>query len=248
MTRWSAPAAIDLGVCRVVALVIVAGCTTEHRSLPTNQGEDLAHQVQAAELRMHDRYAWAREIQREIAQGDLALAQSSARVITRLEEPYALAAWQPYLVSVHDAAHQIELAASADAAAQATGLLGRRCAECHEAIHAKVALQVRAEPPNSPKLAPQMLGHQWAAAEMWDGLIGPAPERWLRGANALTRVPLTLVAQAVTPTSPESVDDVSRIRIVARRAATATTTADRAQVFGELLGACVHCHEQLRDR
>jgi hypothetical protein len=57
--------------------------------------------------------------------------------------------------------------------------------------------------------------HQWAAAQMWHGLVGPSEEQWVVGARALTTVRLTSVAQGVTPTSELDLDDLARIRLYA---------------------------------
>jgi hypothetical protein len=93
-----------------------------------------------------------------------------------------------------------------------------------------------------------MQSHQWAAMQLWEGLIGPSDERWQEGAKALTTVPLNLVARAVTRTSPDDVDDVARVRMFATRALSAQDLGARADVFGKLLAACAHCHAILRDR
>ncbi len=98
------------------------------------------------------------------------------------------------------------------------------------------------------KLAVQMPGHQWAAAQMWRGLIGPSDERWIAGARALATVRLTSVAQSVTPASELDVDDLARIRLYANRALTAKPQEARAELFGTLLTTCTHCHAVLRDR
>jgi cytochrome c553 len=83
---------------------------------------------------------------------------------------------------------------------------------------------------------------------MWKGLIGPSDDRWLEGAQALTTVPLNLVAMSVTPTSDLDVDDGARVRLYARRALAPQPQDARAEVFGQLLATCAHCHATLRDR
>lgn len=68
-----------------------------------------------------------------------------------------------------------------------------------------------------------MVSHQRAVEQMWQGLIAPSDARWLAGARALTRAPLHIVAQAVTPRSELDVDDVARIRLYARLAEAAAS-------------------------
>jgi cytochrome c5 len=57
-----------------------------------------------------------------------------------------------------------------------------------------------------------------------------------------------MVAMSVTPTSDLDVDDVARVRLYARRALAAQSQGARAEVFGQLLETCAHCHATLRDR
>ncbi len=146
------------------------------------------------------------------------------------------------------AAGSIEAAASLGEAAQLTGTLGMRCAHCHQATGSKIVLPAEPRPPEDPLQAPQMTGHQWAAAQMWEGLIAPSDERWDAGARVLTTVPLNIVAQAVTRTSDVVVDDVARVRLLANRALATKPLDDRAELFGKLLATCAHCHALLRDR
>jgi cytochrome c553 len=93
-----------------------------------------------------------------------------------------------------------------------------------------------------------MVGHQWAAVQMWEGLIGPSDDRWVVGAQALTTVPLNMIAANLTRTSDFDIDDVARIRLFATRAVAAKPQDARAEIFGNLLAACTHCHAVLRDR
>jgi cytochrome c553 len=165
--------------------------------------------------------------------------------------------WQPYLERIRTAGHHLERAGDVVAAAQATAVLGRECARCHEESGAKVALPVQSRPDDDARLAPQMLAHQWAAARMWEGLIGPAGDRWLDGAQALTEVPLTIVAEepkigdladTIGGTGGSIGDDVARVRLYANRAVTTSSQDARAEIFGQLLATCAHCHIMVRDR
>jgi len=209
--------------------------------------EDLATQIQAADQRMHGRFAASRQIEYAVARSDLDAAHANAHVIVQLDEPDLVRAWQPYMVGVRGAARQIEVAPDIVVAAARTGTLGLRCAECHEATHAPIQLNDDPRPVDDPHTS-RMPGHQWAALRMWEGLMAPSQARWNEGALALTTVPLNMVAQAVTPSYQGDIDDVAKIRLLAREAPAATTDIARAEVFGSLLSACAHCHAVLRDR
>lgn len=208
----------------------------------------LADEVVAANRRMHQRFTAAQRLELGVVHGDLDGAHADARELAELDQPDALARWQPYFASIRDAARQIEGAPGIVGAARLTATLGRRCARCHEAIGARIAFPAEPAPAGDPRLVIQMVSHQWAAEQMWQGLIGPSDARWLAGARALSQAPLHIVAQAVTPSSELDVDDVARIRLYARRAEAAGSQDARADLFGTMLGTCAHCHAVLRDR
>ncbi|CAN5899043.1 hypothetical protein BH11MYX2_BH11MYX2_11100 [soil metagenome] len=233
----------------LLLLLPLLGCQAEpFDSIHTRPDDNFAASVQAVQSRMHLRFAAAQQTEQAIAASDLERARTNAHVISELDEPEALAVWQPYIVDIRNAARQVESAGDVIAAAHTMGTLGMKCAQCHVAIKARVKFPEQPRPSDDPKLAPQMLGHQWAAVQMWEGLIGPSNERWNAGAQALTAVPLNIVAQATTPAFAGDVDDVARIRLYARRAVKATSDDARAAVFGDLLATCAHCHAILRDR
>lgn len=234
------------------AALVLSSCQIEaHDAVPTSQTSQngsLVAAIQAAHHRMHVRFGAALRIEQAIAHSDLERAHAEAHELAGLEEPDVLPAWHPYFDSIRDAARQVEAAGSVIGAARLTATLGRRCARCHEAITAHVRFPAEPPPASDPKLVIQMLGHQWAAAQMWQGLIGPSDDRWLAGARALTTAPLNIVAQSVTATSDLDVDDIARVRLYANRALAAASQDAREEVFGTLLATCAHCHAVLRDR
>jgi hypothetical protein len=235
-------------VAAALALAL-ASCQIEARdTAPAASNSSLADEVVAASRRMHQRFTAAQRLELAVVHSDLDGAHADARELAEIDEPGVLAPWQPYFASLRDAARQVELAPGIVGAARLTATLGRRCASCHEAIAARVAFPAEPAPAGDPKLVIQMLGHQWAAEQMWQGLIGPSDARWLAGARALTGAPLHIVAQAVTPRSELDIDDVARIRLYARRAEAAASQDARADLFGAMLATCAHCHAVLRDR
>jgi hypothetical protein len=124
--------------------------------------------------------------------------------------------------------------------------LGRRCARCHAAINAKVVFPKEEQPAQVKRLATQMFAHEWAAAQMWQGLIGPSDERWKAGATALAKAPLAIVAEGEPALGIG--DDIAKVRLFANRALRAGSTDDRVSIYGDLLATCTHCHAAIRDR
>lgn len=200
---------------------------------------------------MHERFAAAHRIEDAITRSDLDMVRSQARVLAALTEPDALPRWRPYFQELAVAARHVAAARDVVAAANSAATLGRQCGHCHAALAVAIKFPEELRPSDDVRLAPQMLGHQWAAARMWEGLIGPADDRWLAGAQALTHVPLTIVAEEPTTqhTGADQIgDDVARVRLYAKRALAASDPDARAAIFGELLATCAHCHAVIRDR
>jgi len=240
----------------VLVALLVLGCQVDaydSSSLPRSSAtsssplDNLSAQLRGVHERMHARFAAARRMEVYLALSDLDQTRIEAHLLAMLDEPEALPAWRPYLDDIRYNARQVERSTNTMAAAQATANVGASCGRCHRAIGAHVRFRDEPRPGNDPKLAVRMVDHQWAAMQMWEGLIGPSDERWLAGANALTAMPINIVAQSVTPTSEIDIDDVSRIRLHARRGLQAKPE-DRPKVFGDLLATCTHCHALLRDR
>lgn len=232
----------------LAAWFALGGCHIEDNTLVLDRPGALARATAAAHRRMHTRFEAARRIELAIALSDLERARAEAHDLAALEEPDVVLTWRPYFDAIRDAAHQVESTADVFDAARLAATLGRTCADCHEAIAARVVFPADPRPPGGSRLATQMLGHQWAAAQMWKGLIGPSEDHWVSGARALTTVPLTIVAQSVTPSSELDVDDVARVRLYANRALTTAPQDARAELYGTLLATCAHCHAVLRDR
>lgn len=228
----------------LLALIWLAGCDAAAEVPP----QDLPTKVRELRDRMHARLSATRQIERAIAFGDLDAARREAGAVAKLDEPDLLPAWRPYVDQIRASARQIELATGLVAAAKTSALLGRRCAQCHEASGAKIVFAKEPPPPAGAKLPSHMAGHQWATQRLWEGLVGPSNERWLEGARALARAPLAIVAEGDLPPDLAVGDDVSRIRLLATRAQTAKTQDDRAELYGDLLATCARCHAKIRDR
>lgn len=241
-----------LGSC-AFTLVLIPAVACQVEGEPATSGPSLAAKAQAAQARMHARFESARRIELAIVHSDLDKARVEAHFLGRLDEPDMLPQWRPYLDRIWAAARRIELAPDVVEAAKATAVLGRECGRCHQALAAKIAFPVEARPADDRRLQQQMLGHQWASARMWDGLIGASDDSWVTGSRALTQVSLTIVAEEpMTITLRDSGghigDDIARVRLYANRALTAQDQDARAEIFGDLLATCARCHATIRDR
>jgi hypothetical protein len=231
----------------IVAWFMFGACHIEEGALVMSR-PDLGRAAVVEHRRMHARFNAASRIEHAIAFSDLERAHTEARDIAALDLSNVSEMWRPYFDSLRDVALQVESSRSLGEAARLTATLGQRCANCHLAIAARVEFPAELPPSGGPKLAAEMQGHQWAATQMWRGLIGPSSEHWTKGAHALTTARLTRVAQSPTPDSELDIDDVARIRLYANRAITMSDPDARVELFGTLLTTCAHCHAVLRDR
>lgn len=245
----------------LVMLAIVTGCQTSAAPAKpgpakpgptpavTSSGESLVAKMMEVRIHMHVRFAAARRLEQAIVFSDLDRAHGEAKIIAELAEPDVLPEWQPYIAQIRDAAGQVILTKDLAAAATMSALVGRRCAQCHQASKAKLVWAKERAPATNTKLASNMTSHQWATNRMWEGLIGPSSERWRDGAQLLANAPLTIVAEADNlPPDVAVSDDVARIRLIAKRALAAETLDARANLYGEMLQSCVRCHTTIRDR
>lgn len=236
----------------LAAVIVPAACRSPSSEpppvAPSPAGDPLIASMQAVQRRMHVRYAHARLMIVAIARSDLDDARANAQVLAEVAEPQALPVWQPYVDAIQRAARETASAADLGGAAAGAALIGARCAGCHVATHAHVHAASEARPEAGPRIARQMVGHQWAATEMWQGLMAPSDERWQAGAEMLIAMPPGVVAEREGATLAESVDDMARVRMFGRRALAPMSNADRGDLYGELLTTCVRCHASLRDR
>lgn len=197
--------------------------------------------VAAAQQRMHERFSALSRAEQALMFDDLDRVHAEAHSLAVLDEPAVLAQWKPHFAAIRERAEILGAAADPIAAAHALAEVARRCASCHQAANAKLVWP-DLRPPAGTALPAVMASHQWAAARMWEGLIGPSDARWLDGAQRLAAAPIAITAES----SVLGIEnDVAKVHSLARRAA---ETKDRAQLYGDLLATCAHCHAVIRDR
>jgi hypothetical protein len=231
---------------RVIGLLLlVSAC-----GLAESDGDrSLGEKALAVQEHMHARFKGTSAIATAIGLSDLDRAHAEAKNVAALDEPDVLPQWQPYIAGIRAAASRVAESDDSMAAATALADLGARCAKCHEASHAKIVFPKATIPHDAVKLPTQMASHQWAAARMWEGLIAGSDAQWKLGANALATSRLAITAEAAEPGHDLGIaDDAARVHLLARRASKAGSIDDRAQLYGQMLATCAHCHATIRDR
>lgn len=201
-----------------------------------------------ATLKEHMRahFSAVSDLQRAIARGHLDQARADAQWLVDHDEG-VLAAWKPLVAEMRTAARDVVGAQDLPTAAVLAARLGRACSRCHQEQTATVAFAWSVPPPEAPDLKVQMQRHQWAAARLWEGLVGPSDEMWTQGASVLAETQLDAVAAGGAGRG-----DVpalaARVQELAGRAAAETDLDGRARLYGELLSTCAGCHAIVRPK
>jgi cytochrome c553 len=187
------------------------------------------------------------ELERAIARGHLEEAQHLATWLGAHEEPQQ-EGWRPFVDELHSAALAVATAPDLPTAAALAARLGRACSKCHQARAAVVTYSWEPVPDEHPSLAAQMKRHQWAAARLWEGLVGPSDEMWNEGTAVLATAKLDAQAAAGGAPRGDVVALAAKVRELARRATKLTDQDARAELYGELLSTCAGCHQLVRPR
>jgi cytochrome c553 len=187
------------------------------------------------------------QLQRAIARGHLDEAKELANwIATHPELPQE--GWEPYLDQLHGAALEVAGAKDLPTAATLATKLVRACSKCHEARGAIVTFAWELQPEDGPALQVQMKRHQWAAARLWDGLVGPSDELWNEGAGVLATAHLDTLQASGGTTRGDVTALAAHVRELALRAVKLEDTDARAQLYGELLSTCAGCHQIVRPK
>lgn len=146
-----------------------------------------------------------------------------------------------YLARIHDLADAGSGVGEVGQAAAITARLAANCGACHQRLGAEVERGIREDTTEAPSSATGMSRHLWAADRMWTGLLAPDEGTWRAGASSLASAPL--VPARVAPAAAATVTELAgRLHGMAVAADTATDTAVRTALYGELLATCARCH------
>lgn len=245
-------------------LVIVAACSTksepkpraEPAVIPSAGSGSAAPPVEPAPAKappdaptlkehMSEHFAAVSELQRAIARGHLDEAKTHARWLVGHDEKL-LAEWQPFVDEMRAAAKDVANAPDLPTAGGLAARLGRACSRCHEARSAVVTFVWAPVPDEAPSLQVQMKRHQWAAARLWEGLVGPSDELWTQGTSVLATAKLDTFAAAGATPRGDVAALAAKVRDLAKRATTMTDQDTRQKLYGELLSTCAGCHQLVR--
>jgi cytochrome c553 len=194
---------------------------------------------------MKEHFTKAADMKASVIRGDLDTFKKSALWLAEHQLDGNLpATWKTHLQGMQDAARAGRDAVDMRAAAAALGATGRACAACHEQL-GKPRIQVGSPPAEGSGAQLHMIRHQWAADRMWEGLMAPSDDAWIKGSEVLADAPLhkeplagpRSVSARVTALAKEAHDLGHRGRTIDAK--------ERGKVYGDFLATCAACHSEL---
>ncbi len=200
---------------------------------------------------MWGHYEEVADLQMAVIDGDLEQARKQGRWIMEHEAmPGLPAGSEPYEREMRTQAERVAVADDLRQAADATGAMGRTCADCHITYD----VEARLEHAGAHDLVQEadsndVARHVSVADHLWDGLIGASEALWSAGARGLEAVPWEQLGSSAGP-PPAVVGDVrllaDSLRGLGRRAASEADLDLRAKTYGEVLSHCASCHNLVR--
>lgn len=209
-------------------------------------GDPAEDQSAKAELAadMSEHFSRATTLQQALIDGDLERVHASAKWMTEHDDPKAMpASASADLEAMRAAAKQALDAPDLAAAAKASASMAHTCGSCHARLGTGPKFGAAGSPTPAPDTVSHMLRHQWAAQRMHEGLVGPSDESWKAGAAALAEVPLEACdVDAGGVLTDDLVELRHDVHALGSKAASATDSTARVEVYGALLATCASCH------
>ena len=205
-------------------------------------------QQSAVAAHMHEHLTRISAIQSAVVAGRLEDAHEPAMWLAEHETVAELPVhFATYVALMRKYAREVAAAEQLSSAAESVSQMAKTCGNCHLVNHINLEFGYGQKPREDVEdVVTHMQRHQWAADQMWEGLIGPSDSAWSRGTDMLLDAPLH--ASDVTT----GADNLAEINSIAHRIhalggiGTQTMTPDaRSELYGELLGLCASCHTLL---
>src|SRR5690606_31720974 len=92
----------------------------------------------------------------------------------------------------------------------------------------------------------QMERHQWGAARLWEGVIGPSDDAWLAGARVVAAQDIDLGTTTRGKPNADVAAHAEALRTLASEATRTDEPAARSELYGTMLHTCASCHAIVR--
>lgn len=228
----------------VLAPLVLLACKPPSNPTPPVAEKQDSHpeldQYDPPPMEVH--FVRATDMQRAIIDGDLAAAQTNAKwIVDNTVVEQLPVRWRPNVPPVINSAQAVVDATTLTAAAEATAQMAAACGACHQKMGMPLVFEAEDSPPPHGDQESHMQRHQWGADRLWEGLVGPSDESWRRGAKALLEAPLLRDA-ARKKGDADTQQIADHVHALGSSAVSVSEPAQRAGLYGELLGTCATCH------
>jgi hypothetical protein len=235
------------------AVLTVAGCASNpgeragmvsETEAPTTATGETSEAAVRASMHGHDRHGDA--MRDAMVRGDLDGAKAEAKVLAEMRVAGPTSGlFRHLLAAMKDAAARAAGASDLRSASYDVAIVAKTCGDCHQMFGRPGTIVGQPAAP-APGVHASMQRHQWAAEQLWEGLVVPSDEEWSAGGLALADAPLA--PEALTPRkSPvPNVEELAQtVHDLGRKAAAVDRVDARADLYGQMLGTCADCHKGL---
>lgn len=199
---------------------------------------------------MHRRLARVTAARDAVIEGDDAAARSAvANLPTELRAAAPPPSWVPFVDALANEAVALQATTDSDQVAASVARLAAGCGDCHDALGVQPLHDTIPALPNrspSAEIAEEMRWHVWSVDRMWEGLIAPSPDRWVRGTATFSTLPGCASRDRERDDGSQT-DPCAITHALAQRAHLAADPDARAAAYGRLLASCESCHRQSRE-
>jgi hypothetical protein len=236
-------AVLTISGCKATSPGETAGAGPVTEAPTTATGETSEAAVRAS-MQGHDKHGDA--MRDAMVRGDLDGARGEAKVLAEMRVAGPTSGLFRHLLgAMKDAAAQAAGASDLKGAGHDVAMVAKTCGDCHQAFGRPGTIVGQPAAPASGVRA-SMQRHQWAAEQLWEGIVVPSDEAWSAGALALADAPLA--PEELTPgksPAPRVGELAQTVHDLGRRAGAVERVDVRADLYGQMLGTCADCHRRL---
>jgi mono/diheme cytochrome c family protein len=192
---------------------------------------------------MKEHFTRGVKIRDAVIAGDLAATKKDAQWMAEHELSASFPdAWKPHVTNFQDAAKKLLDSKELDSAADAVAGIARSCGSCHAALGGP-KLTLGSPPAEASGTTQHMARHQWAAERMWDALVTPSEDAWLKATETMADAPLVPTAVSGQKSVDKKVETLAvSVHDIAEKARADRDMKKWETAYGEFLQTCAGCH------
>jgi len=224
----------------VLAIVLIA--LAPRQALVQTVSEE---QLTTVAVNMHEQLGRISMIKSTIIAGKLEGVRDPAIWLADHETIAGLPAdFEPYIATMRTHARHVIEAEDLISAAESVSKMATTCGACHEDNGIDLEFGFDQRPREDVEdVVTHMQRHQWAADQLWDGLIGPSDRAWKRGTGMLIDVPLASDDVTIATEHHAEIGNITRrLHDLGSIGAGTVTPDERSKLYGEIIGLCADCH------